>query len=160
MTPTPPEDAVASDAVAAASGTWNYRVIATPHAPKSDNYGPVEYGIHEVYYDADGRITGWTEQGVAPGGDSWDDLDDDLSHMVRALSLPTLDADALPLGSVLVPVENDAPDAPLSAPSTQSLVNNGFDKTCNHQGCAGPCDHPSASSHPSRSDDPAQAGGR
>ena len=40
--------------------TWNYRIIFHDTHPKEQYYG-----LHEVYYDADGSVTGWTENPVS-----------------------------------------------------------------------------------------------
>lgn len=46
--------------------TWNYRVIATEDA----EFGELTYAIHEVYYDDDGHINGWTKSPVPLVADS------------------------------------------------------------------------------------------
>jgi hypothetical protein len=40
--------------------TWNYRVIAQ----EDPEFGEVVYGIHEVFYDDEGSIDGWTKAPV------------------------------------------------------------------------------------------------
>ena len=40
--------------------TWNYRIILHPSVDNDDAW----YGLHEVYYDADGNPESWTEDAV------------------------------------------------------------------------------------------------
>lgn len=63
---------------------WNYRVTRTV---VDDEY---VFEIREVYYDH-GEPNAWTEEAIAPHGDSWHELADDLVKMQRAVSLPVLD---------------------------------------------------------------------
>jgi hypothetical protein len=49
------------------------------------------YAVHEVYYNEDGEIDGWTAQPVSPAGDDLKQLDSDLSLFSAALSLPVLE---------------------------------------------------------------------
>ena len=66
--------------------TWNYRVIC-----KADPNGPGElFGIHEVYYDSNGRIEGWTEEPCDPFGESLDELHAEMEMMMAALAKPVL----------------------------------------------------------------------
>ncbi len=65
---------------------WNHRVM---HKLESD--GSHSYTIHEVYYDVDGAVTGWTENGIAPYGETLEELRSDLKRMVKALSKPVLE---------------------------------------------------------------------
>lgn len=78
---------------------WNYRVRQYV-APEGDTV--VEF--IEVYYDADDNIVLWTAEGVAPCGESWDDLDHDVEMMVDGLAKDTLFDGDLP-GSQSSPVE-------------------------------------------------------
>ena len=62
--------------------TWDHRVI-------KDEYG--QFVIHEVYYDIDGNIDGWTANPTKPCGDeSLDDLKEDIKIYVKALEKPVL----------------------------------------------------------------------
>lgn len=46
--------------------TWNYRVM---------KYKNGEVGVHEVYYDDDGKVQNWTKQAIIVGEDLKDLLD-------------------------------------------------------------------------------------
>lgn len=65
--------------------TWNYRVL---------RYQSGDVGIHEVYYDDDGKAVSCTVDEIGAMGADLDELRSDLEHMMRALSLPVLDYDA------------------------------------------------------------------
>jgi len=66
--------------------SWNYRVFK-----KSDVDGMEYYEIHEVYYDEEGKIEGWTEACVSPAGLSEDELKRDLLNMLEAFGEPAMD---------------------------------------------------------------------
>jgi hypothetical protein len=72
-------------------GHWNLRVMQVT----SDN--ELVYAIHEVYYDDDNVVTGWTENPVSPHGyfseedDINDEILDDIGRFVRATTMPVLD---------------------------------------------------------------------
>lgn len=74
--------------------SWNYRVVET----KTDTQFGVmsRLGIHEVFYDEDGNVNGWTAD---PVDVSWcpEDLEDPnfspeviLDRMRKALKLPII----------------------------------------------------------------------
>ena len=62
--------------------TWNYRVVR-----KGGEY----YGIHEVYYDDGGNPEMVTVEPVGAAGDTFDELVDDFTYMLRAFGKPILD---------------------------------------------------------------------
>lgn len=67
---------------------WDYRIMR-----RVENGEPV-FGIHEVFYDDDGRVERWTESPVAPDGEgaaSLDELRRDFEAQRRAFDLPPLD---------------------------------------------------------------------
>ena len=64
--------------------SWNYRVL---------RYKDGCVGIHEVYYDEDGRPEGCTERPVGPVGDDVGGLRGTLSAMLYAIDEPELDYD-------------------------------------------------------------------
>lgn len=72
-------------------GHWNNRVMQT------ELDGEFTYAIHEVYYDGDEVVTGWTENPVSPHGyfseedGVDDDILDDIGRFVRATTMPVLD---------------------------------------------------------------------
>jgi hypothetical protein len=51
--------------------------------------GP-HYVIREVYYDADDKVDGWTEEDAAPFGETFDELIGDLAWIATALAKPIL----------------------------------------------------------------------
>ncbi|MFA5634999.1 MAG: hypothetical protein WC977_03750 [Anaerovoracaceae bacterium] len=59
---------------------WDYRVVRSLQG----------YAIHEVYYDDDENIRLWSEGGIAPGGDTLEELTGDLYAMMVALERPVL----------------------------------------------------------------------
>jgi hypothetical protein len=70
--------------------SWNHRVIKKTYKYDGEeaSYG---YEIHEVYYDKDGRIDGWTEQPVNPYGETVEELHTDLAYFLNALDKPVLE---------------------------------------------------------------------
>ncbi len=60
---------------------WNYRVIRT-----LGHDGVPYYGIHEVYYNEEGKPTAMTENAVDVGGDTKSEIKSVLNGMKRALS--------------------------------------------------------------------------
>lgn len=67
--------------------TFNYRVVR-------DRWG--EYYFYEVYYDGDGKISGFVDKPLAPFGDeSIEDLKEDLDLMYEALKKPVIDLEVL-----------------------------------------------------------------
>jgi len=73
---------------------WNYRVMkrvfTTPSGEKEDFYG-----IHEVYYDEerDYGILYNTVEAVEVGGDTLEELKEDMKNYLKALDEPVLDYD-------------------------------------------------------------------
>lgn len=59
--------------------TWNYRVIRTPR-PNNE----FEFFVHEVYYDAQGNPTSWSESPMSAMGYDSANLKRDLQHMLDA----------------------------------------------------------------------------
>lgn len=68
--------------------SWNYRAVVTR------TNGETSYAIHEVYYDEQGKENGLTECGIAPIGDSLDDLKLCLELMLNAINKPLLSWDS------------------------------------------------------------------
>jgi hypothetical protein len=67
---------------------WNYRIIFKPDPVNPDREG--SYEIHEVYYDDNDKIDGWTVDAIASFGETIEDLNDDLKYMLEALDRPVL----------------------------------------------------------------------
>jgi hypothetical protein len=61
--------------------TWNYRLM------RRNGF----LSIHEVYYKDDGKVRTWTEDPMEPGGDTVEEVQQDLKWMARALTKPILD---------------------------------------------------------------------
>lgn len=55
-------------------GSWNYRIIRHPD----------HVALHEVHYDKDGRVEGWTEDPVRFVGDSPRDLINTLERALKS----------------------------------------------------------------------------
>lgn len=68
---------------------WNYRVIR-----ETDDELQEWFTLREVYYSPDGEIMYWSEP-IPPGGDSVEDLSEDLQLMATALNSDVLDASEL-----------------------------------------------------------------
>ena len=64
---------------------WNYRLMRREHS------GETTVAIHEVFYDDNGDVDGWTEGPCQPMGASPDGLLDDLKTMLEAFDQPVLD---------------------------------------------------------------------
>ncbi len=69
--------------------TWSYRVVRKIETGY-DNLGEY-YGIHEVYYDDDGKPEMVTVDPIGPAGDTLKELKCDLAYMLDALKKPVLD---------------------------------------------------------------------
>jgi len=68
---------------------WNNRVM---HQTFKSAGGSEEwYQIHEVYYDKDGNIDGYTKDAIAPGGNTIDELRTELERMLKCLDKSVLE---------------------------------------------------------------------
>jgi hypothetical protein len=67
---------------------WNYRVIRKDE----DKTGTASYQIHEVYYQENGVIDGWTEMPVQPCGNTCEELREDIRFFLKAFQRPVLAA--------------------------------------------------------------------
>ncbi len=65
--------------------SWNYRII------KIIGSGEPIYRIHEVYYDNNGKIEGWTKEPVLPYGENVDELREDIYYFLQAFRQPILE---------------------------------------------------------------------
>ena len=81
------------------SSYWNHRVIRTRHA-KTET---VAYYIHEVYYQEDGSIAGWTERPVTPVGETVQELRKEIERFLLACYRPILEEKETDEGSDLFP---------------------------------------------------------
>lgn len=64
---------------------WNYRVFRC-----AEMDGTPYYEIRETYYADDGAVNGWTTEGSAPMGDTFDGLIKDMAWFMTALAKPIL----------------------------------------------------------------------
>jgi len=65
--------------------TWGHRVIKW-----TSTHGDEYFEIREVYYDRNGKIDGWTAEGIIPYGENLDELRETLEWMLKALEKPVL----------------------------------------------------------------------
>ncbi len=84
---------------------WHYRVIRKHH-PETDS---VTYHVHEVYYQEDGSIDGWTQESVAPLGETVEELREDIRYFLQAFRCPILEEKETDEGSKLFPDEMSHP---------------------------------------------------
>ena len=71
---------------------WNHRVIRHRHVSGWDE--PYFYRVHEVHYEIDAdseKIVAWSEDAVAPQGNTLEDLRDELELFKAALVKPVLE---------------------------------------------------------------------
>ncbi len=66
--------------------TWNHRLMRR----FDEVSGEEVYQIHEVFYE-EGEVKGWTENGVAPIGETKKELKRELKRMLDSLDKPVLD---------------------------------------------------------------------
>lgn len=66
--------------------SWNHRVMRMTSEGDGDSFG-----IHEVYYNADGTVENWTERAIAVYGEDVEDLRWALDRMIACLEKPILD---------------------------------------------------------------------
>jgi len=67
--------------------SWEYRIVFTPFEQGSDEG---EYTIREVYYDDDGEISWWGDEGVELIAEDFWDLAADFDLMAEAFEQPVL----------------------------------------------------------------------
>lgn len=65
--------------------SWNYRVIARP-TPQNE----WTFGIHEVYYNELGEPDMWSEDPIAPFGETLGELRDDIIYQLAAFTRTAL----------------------------------------------------------------------
>jgi hypothetical protein len=75
--------------------TWNHRVIAIRE--EREDF----FQIHEVHYDDDGKVEGWTESAAVACGDDIEEVRMTLHRMLQCLSKPIL----IVSGNKLIPYE-------------------------------------------------------
>ena len=66
---------------------WNHRVMKHEKADGDDDW----YQIHEVYYNSKREPDSWTLDGIKPGGNTLENLRDELIMMLEATEKEILD---------------------------------------------------------------------
>ena len=72
--------------------TWNYRIFKKEGETAWDDD---EYAIHEVFYDEDGHIYGYSERTISPFGTTVEELQGDLENMLLSIQKPVLTEEGL-----------------------------------------------------------------
>jgi hypothetical protein len=90
--------------------TYGFRVMKK----KDEDTGSDIYEVHEVWFDENGKICGWTENPTELMGFSKEDLHEELDHIVRDVkSNEALDYYAEPesdaLSNAVKEIENEDP---------------------------------------------------
>ena len=70
--------------------SWNHRVIRRVRNPNG-NEEETFHALHEVYYDEQDRIKGWTKDAMAPIGETVEELRAELRMFTAALDKPVLE---------------------------------------------------------------------
>jgi hypothetical protein len=65
---------------------WNYRIIRKYYKESQSS----TYQIHEVHYDDENVIEGWTQSPVEPMGESLAELRNDIQYFLKAFQKPVL----------------------------------------------------------------------
>ena len=68
---------------------WNHRVVHKEIQCGSEKED--WYAIHEVYYDENEKIEGITENSIAPGGNTAEELKNELERMIKCLEKEILE---------------------------------------------------------------------
>jgi hypothetical protein len=66
-------------------GYWNYRIMK-----RKNDEGQFDYAIYEVFYDDNGKVTGWTKDPLTPICGSVEGLMEELKIMMVAFDKETL----------------------------------------------------------------------
>lgn len=85
--------------------SWNYRVMR-----HFDAAGNESYAVHEVYYTAEGKPSMYSVNGVAPWGETLEELRQEVQRFTVALEKPVLEPGDFPIDRT---AEND--DGPRTA---------------------------------------------
>jgi hypothetical protein len=70
--------------------TWNHRVVKKTHTT-----GEISYGVHEVYYNDEGKPISCTQDAVEPYGETLEELKREIERFSKATELPILDYDKI-----------------------------------------------------------------
>lgn len=66
--------------------SWDYRILRTDHPS-----GEITFGIHEVYYDSEGKPNACSVDPMDPHGETVEELREDINAMLKAFDKPVLD---------------------------------------------------------------------
>jgi hypothetical protein len=58
---------------------------------RKNSEGTFEYGIYEVYYDENGKVSSWTQESLTPVCSSSNDLEYEMKFMMEAFKNDTLE---------------------------------------------------------------------
>lgn len=72
--------------------SWNHRIIRHIE-PRTHMDDSIYYAIHEVYYDEDGKVNGWTEEPIRIMEESLEDLKVTLQRLTESFDNPVIDYD-------------------------------------------------------------------
>lgn len=69
---------------------WNHRIIRHVES-RTHMDDSIYYAIHEVYYDENGKVNGWTEEPIRIMEESLEDLKVTLQRLLESFDNPVLD---------------------------------------------------------------------
>lgn len=70
--------------------SWNYRVVKHVRGDGNPPHGDTSYNVHEVYYNEDGSVRGWTDREVSPHGEDAKEFRGSLMLYQAAMKRPVL----------------------------------------------------------------------
>jgi hypothetical protein len=70
--------------------SWNHRVVKTTEKSKFFDEPIISYGIHEVYYDKNGKITGISEEPIRINEDNHLELYNTIARIENCLNKKTV----------------------------------------------------------------------
>ena len=87
---------------------WNHRVVKRTFIwleGTENEFTEDQYGIHEVYYDENGKVFAVTEEAIGPSGETMEELKESLEWITGALECPVLDYDNIPEDGATHPLD-------------------------------------------------------
>jgi hypothetical protein len=70
--------------------SWNHRVVKSTEKSKFFDEPIISYGIHEVYYDKSGKITGISEEPIRINEDNHLELYNTIARIENCLNKKTV----------------------------------------------------------------------
>lgn len=64
--------------------SWGYRLVEVTDCGTGEKW----YSVARAFYNKDGSLSTWSEEGVIPGGETIDELRDCLNKMLEAVGRP------------------------------------------------------------------------